>query len=202
MSVSFTDTAILLLAAGGSTRLGQPKQLLQYKEKSLLAHVADEAIASACGPVFVVLGASMDLLAAEIKGKEIRVIENSNWKEGMASSIRCGLEKIEEWGLHPEYIMIVLCDQPYISAALIAALMKKQRETKLPVIASNYDGAVGTPALFHRSFFQRLKELKGDKGAQTLIKADPAKLAVVSFPGGGTDIDTKEDYEWLKKQVD
>lgn len=199
MNLKISNIAIVILAAGTSSRLGSPKQLLGYKGKNLLRHAVDTALETECPSVFVVLGAHSELLRKELKDKPVTVLENTNWQEGMSSSIRCGLNYITGTILRPDSIIFMVCDQPYVHSALLLDLMKKKNETGKHIVASSYHAQVGTPALFHRSFFPALMELKGDKGARKLIADHPAQVATVSFPDGAKDIDTKEDYEALNK---
>lgn len=202
MKIKISNIAIIILAAGKSARLGSPKQLLSYKGKNLLRHTVDEALKTGCQSVFVVLGANSELLKKELKDKPISIVENAGWQEGMASSIRCGLETITNTILRPDCIIFMVCDQPYVSSSLLLSLVDKKNETKMPIVASSYENKsesyrMGTPALFNKSFFPALMELKGDKGARKLIADNLDKVATVEFPEGITDIDTKEDYESL-----
>jgi molybdenum cofactor cytidylyltransferase len=197
MNLKISNIAIVILAAGTSSRLGSPKQLLDYKGKNLLRHAVDTALETECPSVFVVLGANSELLRKELKDKPVTVLENTNWQEGMASSIRCGLKYITGTILRPDSIIFMVCDQPFVSSSLLLSLIEKKLETKMPIVASSYYDKLGTPALFHRSFFSMLMELTGDKGAGKLIADNPDKVATVSFPEGITDIDTKEDYDLL-----
>jgi molybdenum cofactor cytidylyltransferase len=197
MNIKISNIAIIILAAGTSSRLGSPKQLLSYKGKNLLRHTVDEALETGCASIFVVLGANSELLRMELKDKPVSIVENTGWQEGMASSIRCGLETITNTILRPDSIIFMVCDQPYVSSSLLLNLVEKKNKTGMPIVASSYEDKIGTPALFHRSFFPALMELKGDKGARKLIADNPDKVATVSFPEGITDIDTKEDFEKL-----
>lgn len=189
--------AIVILAAGTSARLGSPKQLLTYKGKNLLRHSVDEALETGCQSVFVVLGANIDLIRNELKDKPVILVENKDWQEGMASSIRCGLENISKTILRPDCVIFMVCDQPHVNSSLLLNLLEKRNETGMPIVASSYNDKTGTPALFHKNFFPALMELTGDKGARKLIADNPDKVATVPFPEGIKDIDTKEDYESL-----
>jgi molybdenum cofactor cytidylyltransferase len=197
MNLKISNIAIVILAAGTSSRLGTPKQLLDYNGKNLLRHAVDTALETECASVFVVLGANSELLRKELKDKPVTVLENTNWQEGMASSIRYGLEYITGTILRPDSIIFMVCDQPYVSSSLLLSLIEKKQEIKMPIVASSYEDKLGTPALFHRSFFPMLMELTGDKGAGKLIADNLDKVATVAFPKGITDIDTKEDYDLL-----
>ena len=202
MATSFQHIAIVILAAGASSRLGSPKQLLEYNGKTLLQHAVDTALASGCPKVMVVLGARADIFKPGLENQPIEILENNNWQEGMASSIRYALQHITIAGFQPESIIFMVCDQPYVTSSLLMSLVEKGVETGLPIIASGYGGKAGTPALFHKSMFSQLMELKGDKGARSLLAAQPQKVAIVPFPKGVTDIDTVADYELLKREND
>jgi molybdenum cofactor cytidylyltransferase len=107
--------AIIILAAGTSSRLGSPKQLLTFNGKTLLRHAVDAALGTGCQSVFVILGANIEVLREELKDKPITIVENSGWKEGMASSIRCGLENIKNSILNPDSVIFMVCDTCFIS---------------------------------------------------------------------------------------
>ncbi len=194
--------AIVILAAGVSKRLGSPKQLLVYKKQNLLRHAVGTALGTGCPSVFVVLGANMELLKKELKDKSVIIIENENWKEGMASSIRAALQNITATILQPDSVIFMVCDQPFVNSSLLLKLLATKQQAGLPIVASSYAGKMGTPALFDKSFFAALMELKGDKGAGKLISDNADKVASVDFPDGKTDIDTAADYELLKKEND
>lgn len=192
-----TSCGIILLAAGASVRLGKPKQLLEYGGKPLLQHGLQVAIDSGLSPVIVVLGANADSIKTEISNKDITLIINDSWSEGMASSIRCGIEKL--MGIAPDTTaaIIMVCDQPFVSSKLLIKLIKKHQETGLPVIASRYENNNGTPALFDKAIFASLLKLKGDTGAKKIMKESPDWVGFVDFPKGIVDIDTEEDYNRL-----
>ncbi len=194
--------AIVILAAGTSARLGSPKQLLTYKGKSFLKHSVDTALETGCRWVFVILGANIELMRKELKDKPVFLVENAGWQEGLASSIRCGLENIESAQLLPDKVIFMLCDQPYVTASILMRLIEKNQETGKQIVASSYKEKMGTPALFHKNLFPELMGLKGDKGAQKLIAGNLDKVATVQFPEGITDIDTAEDYTLLLKKND
>ncbi len=198
MNIKISNIAIVILAAGKSARLGSPKQLLSYNNKTLLENAVDAALETECASVFVVLGANAELVRQELKTKPVMVLENIEWEEGMASSIRCGLNYITGTILRPDSVIFMVCDQPFVNGDLLLSLLHKKNETKMPIVASDYGNKLGTPALFHRSIFEKLLELKGDTGARKILIDNVDKVATVSFPEGITDIDTKEDYELLK----
>jgi molybdenum cofactor cytidylyltransferase len=191
---------ILLLAAGKSERLGSPKQLLVYKGKTLLRHAVDTAIATGLRPVIVVLGANSSLFEKELNAiKGIEVVVNEMWQEGMASSIHCGLEAAMNNDSSIDGTIIMVCDQPFADPELLKKLLKTQYETGKPIVASRYNEHIGVPAFFHKSYFEQLLQLNGDSGARKIIKENSTDVATIEFTKGMIDIDTKEDYENLRR---
>jgi molybdenum cofactor cytidylyltransferase len=188
---------IILLAAGASSRLGKPKQLLVYQGKTLLQHGIQEAVATGAKPIIAVLGGNAEFLIKETASQSIEVILNNEWKEGMASSIRCGIKQLLKMAPGIDAAIIMVCDQPYVTTKLLEDLVKKNQETGKPIIASSYENNQGTPALFDKTIFASLLDLKGDVGAKKIMKAHPDLVALVSFPLGEIDIDTEEDYNGL-----
>ncbi|WP_426670222.1 nucleotidyltransferase family protein [Mucilaginibacter sp. McL0603] len=188
--------ALIILAAGASTRLGQPKQNLVFQRKTLLERAIETAIDTECRPIFVVLGANVDDIDFDIKSKEVKFIFNSNWNEGMASSIRIAISEIEK---HEEInnVLIMLCDQPFVTSKLIAGMLLKQQETGKAIVACKYGDTIGVPALFTRTLFSELLLLRGQEGAKKILKDHPEDVAIIPFDKGNIDIDTKEDYNRL-----
>jgi molybdenum cofactor cytidylyltransferase len=162
-----------------------------------LQHGIQEAIATGAKPIIAVLGANADFLIKETANQSIEVILNNEWSEGMASSIRCGINQLLETAPGTDAAIIMVCDQPYVTTKLLEDLVKKYQETRKPIIASSYENNQGTPALFDKTIFAALLELKGDVGAKRIMKANPDLVALVNFPLGNIDIDTKEDYNSL-----
>jgi molybdenum cofactor cytidylyltransferase len=186
-----------LLAAGGSSRLGKPKQLLLYNGKTLLQYGIESAIDTGTKPIIVVLGANADQLIRDINDKEVQVVVNKIWYEGMASSIRCGLQKLLEITPAVEAVIFMVCDQPFVTANLLENLVAKYKDARKPVIASSYKNGIGTPALFDKTIFAALLALKGDTGAKRIMKENPDWVDIVNFPLGNIDIDTDFDYDAL-----
>jgi molybdenum cofactor cytidylyltransferase len=188
--------AIIILAAGRSSRLGSPKQLLEFNGKSLLQHSIDEAKFMGSDHVLVVLGANEMEIMKDITDPDIRIVHNDQWEEGMASSIRCGINAVKEMDV--ESVIIMVCDQPYVDSRLLKDLYHTHQQTRHQVVASAYSGTAGTPALFHRSMFDELLLLNGDTGAKKIIENKKDSVSLVGFPEGITDIDTREDYQALR----
>ncbi|WP_257450023.1 nucleotidyltransferase family protein [Archangium lipolyticum] len=189
-------TGLVLLAAGGSTRLGHSKQLLRWNGRSLLRRAAETALASGCHPVVVVLGAEADAHRAELAGLSVRDVENTRWREGMGGSLRLGMEALRETP-SLEAVVLMVCDQPAVTAEHLMALRRTHQERGQPIVASGYAGTVGVPALFDRSLFAELEALPASAGARPLLAKDPGRVAVVPLPGGELDVDTPEDVERL-----
>jgi molybdenum cofactor cytidylyltransferase len=189
---------IIILAAGASSRFGGIKQLSLYHEKSFVRHAVLEALQIEKNTI-VVLGANFDLVRSEISGLEAHIVFNNQWVEGMSSSIRCGLNALLHKDPEAEAAIFMVCDQPFVSSDLLQELIAKYSETSKPIVASAYQGSIGTPALFERSFFPVLRVLEGSAGAKKIIMENMSSTVTVPFPMGYMDIDTKEDYEALRK---
>jgi molybdenum cofactor cytidylyltransferase len=168
---------------------------LDYKGKSLLQYSAGEAIRSGIGRVIIVLGANASALMEHVNQPGLQVIENSNWEEGMASSMRCGIKMLEETDPGCDAAILMVCDQPYVTASLLNELVARQKETGKLIITSDYGDSIGPPALFHKLIFPELLQLKGDAGARSVVNQHKNEMATILFPGGIVDIDTTADYE-------
>ena len=188
---------LIILAAGASTRMGSPKQLLEYREQTLIHHTVSIAATSLCQPIVVVLGAYAELIEPEIKSFPVIIALNRNWSNGMSTSIRLGIETLLIFNSELEAIVLMLCDQPFVSTSLINKLVVTYHRSKQPIVASQYGEVVGIPALFDSKFFPHLLELKGDRGARQVIKQSLPMVVRVPFPAGAFDIDTPTDYARL-----
>ena len=186
---------IIILAAGGSTRMGVIKQLLPYNGKTLIQHAVDTAQGALSQPVVVVTGARNDIFEPD---NSVYMTHNAAWQEGIASSIRSGLNAILKMEPGLDAVIFLVCDQPHISATLLKELIDAHEVGGKTIVASAYADTVGIPALFHKSFFDTLQQLKGDEGAKRIIMQNPDGVAVVDFPQGNIDIDTEADYQELK----
>ena len=189
---------IIILAAGASTRLGKPKQLLQYRGKTLLAHAINEAVNSNADAVVVVLGKDANLFKKELDEKKVRVAINSSWEEGMASSLRLGMDTLLKDKPYIDAVIFMVCDQPHISSSVLNELIITQQKTTKQIVTSNYGDSMGPPALLHKKYFEELMKLSGDAGARKIIQKNMNDVATILFPEGNIDIDTEEDYKKLK----
>jgi molybdenum cofactor cytidylyltransferase len=189
--------AIILLAAGASSRLGRPKQLLPYQSQTLLRRAAETAVAAAAGAlVVVVTGALHQELLPELAGLPVRVVQNPNWAAGMGSSIQIGLAAI---GALPSLsgVTIMLCDQPFVTPALLAQLREAQTRTGRPIVASAYAETQGVPVYFAQEALPLLRALPAGAGAGQLLRQHATLVAAVPFPLGAVDVDTPEQYAAL-----
>lgn len=192
---------MLILAAGASTRLGKPKQLLQYQGQSFLRHTAKVGLASGCQPIIVVLGAQAEQLRSEVHDLPVTLVENPDWASGISASIRVGLEALQDQGQMLEAAIVTLCDQPFISALLISQLVDCYWGTGKCIIASQYGETIGVPALFDLTLFPDLMLLKGDTGAKSLIQQLMPEVTAVAFPNGAINIDTAQDYKQFLQAI-
>ena len=186
------EVGLILLAAGGSRRLGQPKQLLVFQGQTLLRRAAEAAAASVCRPVVVVLGAQAERMREELAGLSVRSVVNPDWEQGLASSLRMGLAAIRDEDVAG--VVVALCDQPLLTGDVLDALVTSWSESASPVAASEYGGTQGVPALFARALFPDLAALTGTEGAKKILLHHAAEVTRVPFPDGLVDIDTPEDW--------
>ena len=190
-------TGLIILAAGASTRLGSPKQQLIYKGRTLLQHAIDMALASNCSPVIVVLGAHSMVISPEIPSGRVSVVQNPDWEEGMASSIRAGIAALQQKAPNATEVIFMVCDQPHVDTDHLNNLVRQKLDTGKGIIASYYNDTMGVPVLFDQTFFPALLSLKGEEGAKKLLYRYEQEVAAVPFPQGSVDIDTLADYHSL-----
>jgi len=196
-----TDTVgLILLAAGGSSRLGHPKQLLPFQGRTLLRRAAQTALLSCCRPIVVVLGAQPDCLRPELAGMEVLITDNPAWEQGMGSSIRAGLVSLEVSAPEAIGVVLMLCDQPLITSDALDALVQAHADTGSPLVASEYGGACGVPAFFSRALFPELRALPDAQGAKPIIAYHASETVALPLPAGIWDVDTAADYERLRSE--
>lgn len=188
----------IMLAAGGSSRLGRPKQFLQLEGKTLLRRAAEAMNASICFPVVAVLGAEKENAEAEIGDLPLKICFNQAWQAGMSSSIRLGLKELLLIEPQIDALVITLCDQPFVNEQTIARLAVKFADTRKQIVAAEYGGVAGVPALFSREMFNALSKLEGDKGARDLIRDPNASIETIEINEAGIDIDTIDDVSRLR----
>ena len=192
------NIGIIILAAGASGRMQEPKQLLEFEGKTLLRRAALAAIESICQPVVVVLGANFEMTNAEIKDLAVEICFNEKWQSGLSSSIKTGIENLLKIEPDISAVMITLADQPFVTANHMNSFAEKFYQSKSALIAAEYNGAIGVPALFAREIFDDFFELSGDKGAKLILEKRREALETIELPEAAFDIDTPRDFIILK----
>jgi molybdenum cofactor cytidylyltransferase len=185
---------IVILAAGQSKRLGQAKQLLFYKDDTLLNN-AIKIANSVSESVVVVLGYDYSAIMATIKAADsIVILHNHDFVSGMASSIKLAVNYLKA----EEAILFMLCDQPYLNASILNGLLLASDQSNALIIASEYTNQIGVPMLIRRQLFNELRNLSGDIGAKAILKHHPNQITTIPFPFGEIDIDTIDDLKYLE----
>lgn len=195
------NTGIILLAAGNSSRMGSPKQLLMYQGKTFLERIIDTA-SEIFDPnhIVLVLGAHHHEISSVIKNKNIHIVINENWESGMASSIQSGMKALS--GLFPEMegCFISVCDQPYLTGDLFSKMLQLKETSEKEIVVAKYADTLGVPALFSKKYFKQLMELTGEQGAKKIIQQNMNDVESFEFEKGAVDIDTPSDYNHLKNK--
>ena len=186
-----------MLAAGGSRRLGTPKQLLRIRGRRLLSRVIDAAEAVTPGRVIVVIGADRLKMRSLIRRHHpgAHSVDNSQWADGMAGSLQAGLAVLPT---RATAAMLLLSDQPAVGAASLRRLAGAWRRRPGKAAAAAYGGVLGVPAILPRSLWREARRLSGDEGARKLLRTRGMAATVVDMPEATWDIDTLED---LRRQV-
>jgi molybdenum cofactor cytidylyltransferase len=190
----FSAIAGIVLAAGGSSRLGHPKQLLEWQGETLVRRAARVALDGGFAPVLVVVGAEAERVSAALEGLDVRVAFCSGWAAGQSASVKRGLEAA--LGLRPDLggAAFLLCDQPFIEAGMLRQLRQLHAQTLAPAAAPRVDNRRANPVLFDRRLFEELAKLEGDSGGRQVLAGH--EMAFLDWPDGRIleDIDTFEDY--------
>jgi molybdenum cofactor cytidylyltransferase len=189
------DIGMIVLAAGGSSRMGKPKQLLDFEGAPLVRRAAAAALGARLGPVFVVVGCNAHAVLAALDGLDIVAVRNERWDAGMGTSILAGLDTADARAV--DAALFMTADQPLIGVKQIARLAQTYREARKAIVASRYAGTMGIPALFNRSTFGALRRIAPDKGCKAIIVAAGDNAALVDCPEAAVDIDTPEEYARL-----
>ena len=185
-------TGIILLAAGSSSRLGRSKQLIEFQGKTIIQKAIDEANKSQADCLVVVLGSNTELIQTGFESSSAPLIINSDWQQGMSSSMQAGLrflmakEAIDQ-------VLLMLCDQPFVDASLLDQLIIAKETSGKGIVAAAYSNTLGVPALFDKRYFEELSQLTGSEGAKKVIFNHQAEVHALDFPLGAVDLDTEED---------
>ena len=188
------DIAAIILAAGASTRLGRPKQLLELQGKPLVVRACEAISSAGIKNITVVVGANAIQVRAALAKHPVRIVENPAWPEGMGASIRTGAVAITN---NLDGVLIALCDQPYFSTEVVKKLLAAWNGTSgAPdaIVAARYAGRAGVPAIFGQNYFTQLRTLTGSEGAKHILSDNARNLRPVDLPEMAVDVDTPEDW--------
>jgi len=189
--------AAIVLAAGGSTRFGKPKQFALFQGETFIRRIVAAAIEAGCAPVVVVTGEDSSQVTSELTGLTVSIAMNPRWSSGLGSSIGVGVQRATDLAPDLDASLLLTCDQPFVTAAVLAQIIQLRVTSGKPIVASAYTTTLGIPALFDRSCFPDLLRLKEDSGAKKIILARPHDVVSFDFAAGEIDIDTAADYETL-----
>lgn len=192
------STAAVVLAAGGSKRLGRTKQLEPWGESNLLSHVVARTLEFPVDEVWVVIGHDAEQVLADSQLGDAYVVENFEWEEGIASSLRVGLDALTRLS-RCDQALIVIGDQPEIMVETVEELLESHARAGKPVTVPKYRYSWGNPVVVGRSLWPRVMSLEGDEGAQRLWQAHPEWVNEVWFSESAPrDVDTEADVTELR----
>ena len=188
------QVAAVVLAAGASQRMGQPKQLLPWGEKTMLQQVVDTLLVTPVSEIIVVLGYRAEDIAPTLQDRPVHIVVNQDWPQGLSTSVRTGLQALHKpW----DAVLFALADQPNIPSEVITALIEEYQRKRALLVVPTYQGQRGNPVIFDRSLLPELLAIQGDQGGRQLLARHREKTAevVVDTPAVITDIDTPDDYD-------
>ncbi len=189
--------AAVLLAAGGSARFGQPKQLLDWNGRPMIAHVAGAAWSAGLDPVIVALGAEAERIQLALRGYPVQILRNYRWETGMSASLNLGVSALPP---ETEAAIFLQVDQPFVTPQLLRALIERWQASRAAIVVPTWEGRYGSPVLFTRALFPELAQLTGDIGGRALFAPHAGQLATlpVAAPQLLADADTPEQYAQLQ----
>jgi len=192
--------AMIILAAGESKRMGRIKQILPWKNSTLLEHVIEQGHAATVDDVFVVLGANIQSILNKIDQKNITIINNQKWQEGMGTSIACAMHYFKKNSLYYDAALIVLADQPLLDSMHYNILIDNYIKSNNKIVSTQINSGEGVPAVFDRKYFSELSTLDQDFGAKKIIAANVQDNYTINSGVSHVDIDTIEIYCSLFKK--
>ena len=190
--------AAIILAAGAATRMGRTKQLLSFGGSTLVRNAVEQAIGAGFDRIALVVGSHAAQVADAVAGLPIEIVRNQVWETGMGSSLVSGLQHILATGPIPDYVAILLADQPLVRASHLLAMRQITSQLQCPILAARYSETLGVPAFFHRALFSELEALPPSAGARHLLKLHSQNVTAFDLPEAATDIDTPADLSSLK----
>ncbi|MCH4552876.1 nucleotidyltransferase family protein [Aestuariibaculum lutulentum] len=190
------EIALVILAAGASKRMGNPKQLLPWGDSTLIEHSIKTALKVNGSPVFVVLGANFEILSEQIESYPIEVIYNCDWKQGLGTSISKAVKHITDSNLKFDGILFLLADQPFITTDYLKQMIAHFKPNKAQIIATSYnEGEKGVPVLFDAIYFKELEALNKDIGAKQVLSTHESKVEILFSGTKNIDLDTQTEYK-------
>jgi molybdenum cofactor cytidylyltransferase len=208
MGAMMPRLAAVVLAAGGSSRLGSPKQLVSYQGRPLVARAAEAALMTGADPVVLVLGANAATVVTALSGIQVIAVVNPDWKSGMGTSVAIGVSAIVDRAPAVGAVLLMVADQPLVGNAALGRLLERwtssngrsgSRGLHATIAAAAYAGTVGVPAVFGRAHFEALCSLPADAGAARLLRQAGAQVRRVAMPEAGVDVDTPNDLARLRE---
>jgi molybdenum cofactor cytidylyltransferase len=188
----------VVLAAGTASRFGSQKLLAPFHGAALVHRTVENVLASQVSETVVVLGRDGDAVRSALAGLPVRFVTNADFRSGLSTSLRAGVEAADP---STRAAIIVLGDQPGVTADIIDRLIEEGRRSGRPIVVPEYAGTRGNPVIFDATVFGELETIEGDQGARAVIARDPTRVATVSFPFGmPADVDTPDDYARLTNQ--
>ena len=192
------QTSAILLAAGGSRRLGRPKQLLRYKNEYLINYILEQIKKGGLTNINIVLGSHFDEIKKEIKLKDINIWKNPDWELGISSSIKCGLTNLDP---NIQAAIFFIVDQPYLKPEVILNLIEKYKTSNAKIIVTKVKDILTHPVLFRREIFPKLFELEGDSGGKRIFRNNLIQTNDWKDEKLLIDIDTKKDFEGFAQDL-
>ncbi len=192
--------AAVVLAAGRSRRLGRPKQLVRFRGEALVHRAARAAVEAGFAPVVVVVAPGAAAVRDAVADLPVEVIENPRTLAGMGSSVQAGVARARAGTPDLAGVALLACDQPLVDAAHLRSLAAAREATGRPVVASEYGGVLGVPALLGAESLDEIASLRGDAGAREIVRRDPARVVGVALPGGALDVDRPEDLAAARRR--
>jgi len=193
----------LLLAAGTASRMGRNKLLLPWDGETVLRHSARQALAGGVEPLVVVLGHQADLAARELAGLPHRVVVNPDYEQGMTTSLWAGLDALPTLAGGARAAAVLLADMPFVTAAMIEALLGRYAATAAPLVVSSYDGVDAPPMVYDRSLFAELQAMRGGDCGKRVVRRHRHEAEVLAWPAAAlADLDRPEDYARLQSHLE
>jgi molybdenum cofactor cytidylyltransferase len=177
--------------------MGKLKQLLPYRDRTFVQHAVAQVLEAKFDPVIVVVGAEAEAVRAAIAKERVHIVHNEYWRSGMGSSVSAGVKRIQQEGFESAAVAITLADQPLVLAEHLQAMRRQVYLSGAAIIAAQYNGGLGVPAVFARSIFGALANLPPEAGAKHLLRQPGLQVQAFPLPEAAMDIDTPDDLKAL-----